>query len=121
MNWNDEMADFSTLVGRTLVNISASDEEIIFACDDGTSFRMHHWQDCCESVTVEDVNGDWEDLIGTPILVADERTETGASDYESSTWTFYTLRTIKGSVDIRWFGTSNGYYSESVSFDRISS
>ena len=37
----------------------------------------------------------------------------------SSTWTFFKFRTIKGSVTVRFFGTSNGYYSESASLIRI--
>lgn len=107
------------LIGKTLANIDAGDEEIIFACDNGEQYKMHHYQDCCESVMVEDVCGDWKDLIGTPIISAVESESCGDTEWGTDTWTFYHISTIKGTVTIRWYGESNGYYSESVSFEQI--
>lgn len=106
-------------VGKTFVKIEKSEDEIKFYTSEKEYFLMYHSQDCCESVLVEDVNGDFDDLIGTPIIVADEREDHKdcTDDYESVTWTFYCIRTIKGSVDIRWCGESNGYYSESVDIE----
>jgi len=109
-------ASAGDLLGRVVIKVDQSDEEIIFHFEDGYVARFYHEQDCCESVWVEDVNGYWDDLIGVPLLVSDERCEVGARGEwgDTSTYTFYTFRTNRGSVDVRWFGSSNGYYSESV-------
>ena len=80
---------------------------------------MFHQQDCCESVSVEEVIGDLDDLISTPIIMAEERTQSDTDANESGTWTFYEFRTIKGSVTIWWYGSSNGYYSEEVTISEV--
>ena len=107
------------VIGKTVVDAKTDNcENICFLFDDGSAIRMFHEQDCCEDVSIEDINGDLNDLIGAPILVAELRTDTdcGGKDKndDSYTWSFYTFRTIKCSVDIRWYGSSNGYYSETI-------
>lgn len=118
----DWRANFDCMVGRTIVRIegaSSGSECITFTADNGDYFNLLHVQDCCESVSVEDICGDVDDLIGAPILMAEEAFDSGEDqDYGSSTWTFYKLATIKGSVTIRWFGSSNGYYGETATFEK---
>jgi uncharacterized protein YegJ (DUF2314 family) len=115
----------SELIGKTLTEIQNNFDEIIFTTDNGDQYKMYHSQDCCESVGVEDIIGDLSDLIGSAILEAEEVTSSEnpegiKKDYQDSfTWTFYKLGTIKGSVTIRWYGESNGYYSESVEFCKV--
>jgi hypothetical protein len=107
------------ILGKTLTDVKVNkiDHFITFTCSDGNVYEMFHSQDCCESVTIESIVGEVDGLVGNPILVAEERVETGGND-DTFTWTFYTFATINGHVDIRWYGTSNGYYSERVSFEK---
>ena len=119
--------EFSDLVGKTIISIDGAkhnSEEIKIHCDDGSVYIMLHHQSCCENVYVEDVCGDIEDLLGSPVLQAREETSGHQAPPEgltpdSYTWTFYILRTMKGSVTLRWYGSSNGYYSESVNFELL--
>ena len=104
------------LKGQTLIRIVVDEKEIEFTTSSGVTYTQYHEQDCCENVWVEDVVGDVNDLLYSPILDAREEISGTRDDsaHESVTWTFYILRTMKGSVTIRWCGESNGYYSESV-------
>jgi hypothetical protein len=123
------VAKFSDLIGKVLTAIKGAvgDDYIRFSCADGTEYQLWHYQDCCECVSVEDICGDLNDLIGSPILIAEESTSGDnppdvdmAKEYQDSfTWTFYKLDTAKGGVTIRWYGSSNGYYSERVEFVEI--
>ena len=76
--------------------------------------EMIHHQDCCETVYLADVVGSFEDLIGYPLLeVSESSVNTNSADM-SSTATYYNFNTVKASVQLRWVGESNGFYSETV-------
>lgn len=119
-------AQISDLIGKSLTSIKQKHNELIFICDSGEKFKMSHLQDCTETVIIDDICGDLQDLIGTPIIKAEEVSnenfvknfEKENTYYDSFTFTFYKLATIKGYVDIRWFGESNGCYSEAVDFQK---
>jgi hypothetical protein len=112
--------DISILVGSTIQSIEGlaeGSESITFTTDKGI-LRLYHSQTCCESVRVEDYNGDASDLIGGIVSVAEERyNQEGERGEYRTRWTFYTIRTHKGDLDIRWLGWDNGYYSVSVYTD----
>lgn len=114
---------FSDLLGKTLTSITKTNDELIFTTSRNEKFKSYHEQGCCENVRIEDIEGDLNDLIGTPLLKAEESTNSEDAFKrkmdDSFTWTFYKLATIKGYVTIRWLGESNGYYSERVSFIKM--
>jgi hypothetical protein len=117
------MVEITDLIGKIVVEILSDSDTLQFNCSDGTKYMLYHDQDCCEKVYIDDIVGDLEDLIGNPIRLAEEvinnQDDFGRVNDDSFTWTFYKFATIKGYVDIKWYGSSKGYYSERVSFKQI--
>lgn len=114
------MSGFSKLEGETIVSIKQEGEiSLTITCKSGNTYFMFG-DDGGDGndvyVWLEDVVGDFEDVLGSKVLLAEVRTNKGKESWESTTWTFYTIRTTKGSVDLRWCGRSNGYYCEEVNF-----
>jgi uncharacterized protein YrzB (UPF0473 family) len=119
--------DVNVLLGKTITKIEvikdvpdSDGDHILFHCGEDEIYKMYHSQDCCEYVVINDICGELDDLLDTPMLQAYESSEEDEDGWDSSTtWTFYNLATIKGYVTLRWIGTSNGYYSERVDFCRV--
>ena len=116
-DWGNS-AKIADMVGKVFTSVTETGDTMVF--ENATErYVFFHEQNCCESVSINDVVGDLSDLEGEPLLIADEvegQSPVGFEDedHESVTWTFYKFATRKGYVDVRWLGESNGYYSESV-------
>jgi hypothetical protein len=119
-------ANIRDLIGRTITEANQGEnyfngDIIQFACEDGSRWEMYHQQDCCEDVHIEDIAGaELADLVGETVLDAYESSNGGELEYdECEEWTFYTIRTMNHTLTIRWYGTSNGYYSMSAEFFKV--
>ena len=118
-------ARLTDMIGVTMRAVTRTREEMRFVAEDGRTWRLYNEQDCYGNVEIADVSGELDFLVGAPLLMADvsESTTRPADvpqsefEAESQTWTFYKFGTLKGYVDVRWCGDSNGFYSESVDFE----
>lgn len=114
------------IVGLTLREFNEAEkgsQRIVLLTACGRAFSMLHHDLCSEEVSLDDIEGDISDIVGSPITMAEKTTSpdtpSNAQDrltQLSQTWTFYRIGTVKGMVVLRWFGESNGYYSEEVDF-----
>lgn len=122
---NKDMLDFSSFsygdrvnindfVGCTFLEIKKIDDNVIIFKTENKKFYMFHNQECCEQVYISDIIGNLDILKNSPILKAEETSNSEYVEYGSLTWTFYNISTVKGTVTLTWRGESNGYYSESV-------
>ena len=95
-----QFCEFSELLGKTLKAVDKVGDDVLrFTCEDGTVYESFHVQDCCETVVIESITGDLSDLVGTPILLAEEATSedapegvviSGYNHDDSQTWTLLT-------------------------------
>ena len=116
MGYYDKHVNVSDMLGKTFSRVYADEETVTFQNDE-VRYVLYHSTDCCESVVVEEIIGDLDDLEGWPLLISREDHDADGPELpkeESYTWTFYNFATFKGYVTIRFLGTSNGYYSEDV-------
>ena len=119
-------ANFFELKGQIIEEITGlteGNDEVVITTNIG-KYRLYHLQDCCEHVVINKVIGNVNDLVGE-VIFAEE--DAGANDpdwykgyYDDShTWTKYVLKTDNASLEFWFLGISNGYYSESVTFEKI--
>lgn len=117
---------FEELIGKTLTAIKVDEKYaawILFVVSEDEKYLLHNDEADCNDVqvTIDDINGDINDLVGSPLTMAESVSNEAFEKTQDAegTWTFYRFATIKGYVDIRWFGTFNGYYSETVTLERL--
>ncbi len=117
------VTELKEFIGKTLKSVNVINNEsnikIMFEFEEGQKYEMSHQQYCCEDVYIEDITGNMANLIGRELTMAEEVQELGEKEDGTFTWTFYKLATELGYVTIRWYGESNGYYSESVDIEEI--
>ena len=103
--WGNNTFNLEGLKEKIITKIEKiKEEELIFYCEDGSKYKMYHEQDCCENVSIEDICDDLNDLIGVPVLMAEEifkeQELTPLGEYDNS-YTWFIIKYIIISQKIR--------------------
>ena len=113
------------LEGQTITKIEKrKDDELYISTKEGNHYKMYHEQDCCESVRLYEMVGEIENILNSPITLAEEDSSE-PKDWKVGEWSesysfsTYYLETVKGRLEIYFLGESNGYYSESMNFYKV--
>lgn len=103
------------------VKVDKDGEDLWIMFSDGSRLHFMHHQDCCEDVYIEDIDIDLQDIVGSRLYLIEEASKIGGGHGYSSTWTFYKIQTSSDCATVRWYGVSNGYYSEEVDWEYFES
>ena len=93
-------------------------DAIVFVLDEENKYVLTHIQEDFEWVEIESIDGDLSDLIGEPLLIAEEAYEEGVLGLRG-TYSFYKFATIKGYVTIRFLGDGDEFYSEEAELFKL--
>ena len=127
--WYDKTVNESEMVGETVefVDVDETKNQIVITTQSGRQFRIYHDQYCCEQVEIaesQDGDGQLVTLVGKKIEGVEVELEEDVDpppfeDCDSWTRTKISFRTNSETVISRWIGTSNGYYSESITINEL--
>lgn len=121
---------YTEFSGKTIQEIRGCEkhsDEVTIIFTDGSCLKFYHRQDCCETVLLEDFDATPEDLVNAKIISIEERISYSNENEikplntwdKSYTWSFYVIKTSKFTMTMRWYGESNGWYSETVDIDYL--
>jgi hypothetical protein len=108
-------------LGQEIVDIFVNHDksEILLVNKWGGQCKLFHDYCCCEHFEFLDLDVDelYQTLYHKPItqveLVTKEKDDTKDDpQYGSGTWSYFKLSTNNGTVTLRGYGSSNGFYSE---------
>lgn len=121
---------YTEFSGKTIQEIRGCkkhSDEVTIKFTDGSCLKFYHRQDCCETVLLEDFDVTPEDLVNANIISIEERISNSNENEikplntwdQSYTWSFYVIKTSRFTMTMRWYGESNGWYSETVTIDYL--
>jgi len=118
----------ASLIGEVITRASLIKEsggDCVEIETDSSVYKMYHQRDCCEHVYLDyDSEQDLQHLVGQRVVNARLEHNTELPPLEDVDveylWTFYIFELETDTVVLRWFGTSNGYYSMDVSIRKKS-
>ena len=114
------MNQIKDFVGLTVSAVHCDGQsEIFIKFSNGEIACIQHIQDCCESVGIERIDGDFKSLVGKKLVDCSEERGDDPEWYvwrgyrESYTWTIQKFVAEDGcAATVYWLGESNGHYGE---------
>jgi hypothetical protein len=108
------------IIGKIIESASLSIDKTIltFYFSDNSSIQFDS-RPSNPDVYIDDICGDFDCLLGVPLLVAESSSKSG--DVAECEWVFYIFSTIKGTINIRWFDTTSDYYCAEICWIYIDS